>query len=71
MKPPVGLDLIYLYTYLISKRALNLSKFMFDNRKIVIFPFGKGGGGEVKPPSGLEYVYFFVYLTCIQLTFQM
>ena len=28
---------------------------MFDNKKIVISPFGKGGG-EVKPPSGLEYV---------------
>ena len=73
MKPPAGLELIQLYTCLIGKRGciLILSKIMFDNRKIVIFPFGKGDGGEVKPPSGLEYVYFFVYLTCIQLTFQM
>ena len=46
MKPPAGLELIHLYTCLIGKRGciLNLSKIMFDNRKIVIFPFGKGGG---------------------------
>ena len=58
MKPPVGLDLIYLYTYLISKRALNLSKFMFDNRKIVIFPFRvRGGGGAEAYGWTKTYLY--------------
>ena len=61
MKPPAVLELIHLYTCLIGKRGctLNLIKIMIDDRKIVIFPFGKGGGGsggEMKPPSGLEYV---------------
>ena len=51
MKPPAGLELIHLYTCLIGKRGciLNLSKIMFDNRKIVIFPFGKGGWGGEAP----------------------
>ena len=46
MKPPAGLELIHLYTCLIGKRGciLNLIKIMIDDRKIVIFPFGKGGG---------------------------
>ena len=58
MKPPAGLELIHLNTCLKGKRGciLNLIKIMIDDRKIVIFPFGKGGGREVKPPSGLEYV---------------
>ena len=60
MKPPGGLDLIYLYTYLIRKRAciLNLSKFMFDNRKIVIFRFELGGGGGGGAEAyGRTYLY--------------
>ena len=46
MKPPAGLELIHLYTCLIGKRGciLNLIKIMIDDRKIIIFPFGKGGG---------------------------
>ena len=63
MKPPAGLELIHLYNCLIGKRGciLNLIKIMIDDRKIVIFPFGKGGGGEVKPPSGLEYIYLYAF----------
>ena len=46
MKPPAGLELIHLNTCLKGKRGciLNLIKIMIDDRKIVIFPFGKGGG---------------------------
>ena len=48
MKPPAGLELIHLNTCLKGKRGciLNLIKIMIDDRKIVIFPFGKGGGSE-------------------------
>ena len=46
MKPPAGLELIHLNTCLKGKRGciLNLIKIMIDDRKIVIFPFGKGEG---------------------------